>query len=145
VIYFCKDYLKFGKTNYQGGFYRYISIEAGKETNLKFTFWALPVKGGTDNYDDVILHVVIEGPGSVGTDDRATKTGIVDISKIETGTLPYEWREERDKQTVILYGVTAESKIIIKTDREAQNPGSGSWYFRYYIDNLKFEKYGAGE
>jgi hypothetical protein len=142
IIYFCKNYLKFSKTNYQGGFYRQLTqIDAGKSVNVAFSFDALPVKGGTDNYDDVVLNVIIDGPGSINANDGATKVAVVDISKIPTGTLPYEWRQDRDRQQVILYGITADSKIIIKTNQEDKNPGTGSWYYRYYIDNVKFLKH----
>jgi hypothetical protein len=142
VIYFCKDYLKFSKTNYQGGFYRRLTeIGKGRSVNVTYTFDALPVKGGTENYDDVVLNVIIEGPGSIGVDDDVTKIAVVDISNIETGVLPYEWRPDRDRKQVVLYGITADTKIIIKTEKEDKNPGTGSWYYRYYIDNIKFTKH----
>ncbi|MDR1667417.1 MAG: hypothetical protein LBS03_06990 [Bacteroidales bacterium] len=136
VTYFCKDYLKFGKTNYQGGFWRSVSgIDAGKQTDLLMEFDALPVKTGSDNYDNTILNVLVEGSGATEANGFA-KVAVVDISDHVDKQLPFEWQLERDHKVVRLYGITADTKIYVKTNLSGDVAGT----YRFYLDNLKFTK-----
>lgn len=134
IVYFAAHYLKFGKTNYQSGIQRTIpNTVEDKATNIRFTFDAAPVITGSGNYDKTFLVVEIEGPGSVGVNNGTTKTSSeIDIQQTNR-TFPWAWQSEG----VVLYGVTSETVVTLKTNKSGTDTGT----FRYYLDNLKFEKF----
>jgi hypothetical protein len=147
VIYFTSDYLKFGKTAYHGGLTHGIpDIETGRKTNVKLSVDQVTYKSDPNgnptagNYDPngkanittFALIVVLEGPGSVGIDDGTTKSGVLH-DMYETPGTPWAW----ETVDIVLYGVTSETKVTIKTDQV----NTAAMLCRYYLDNLKFEKH----
>jgi hypothetical protein len=133
IIYFASHYLKFGKTDYQSGIQRTIPIDPGKSSNVTLTFDATPCITGSKNFDSVLLLVEIDGPGTVDVDDETTKQSAeLDIRLVNQSAV-WDWKSK----SVVLYGITSDSKITIKTNKS----GSDSGTFRFYLDNLKFEKH----
>jgi hypothetical protein len=145
VIYFMSDYLKFSKTSFHGGLTHGIPIDPDTRTNVKLsvdkvTYKSNPTGSNTGNYDPnekagittFALIVVIEGPGSVGVDDGTTKSNVLADMFKAYGT---QWAWET--ANIVLYGVTAETKVTIKTDQN----NTSAMLCRYYLDNLKFEKH----
>jgi hypothetical protein len=133
-LYFASHYVKFGKTNVQTGIQRNIpDIDAGKATNVLLTFDATPCITGSKNFDQVLLIVELDGPGSVGVDDAITKTSPELDIQLTNGAPVWEWKP----QAVVLYGVTANTKVTIKTNKSGAADGT----FRWYMDNLKFAKH----
>ncbi|MDR2449112.1 MAG: hypothetical protein LBD52_04055, partial [Prevotellaceae bacterium] len=146
AIYFMSDYLKFGKTTYHGGLTHGIpDIETGRKTNIKLsvdkvTYKSNPSASTTGNYDPngkasittFALIVVLEGPGSVNVNDGTTKSGVLSDMYKAYGT-PWAW----ETADIVLYGVTSETKVTIKTDQV----NTTGMLCRYYLDNLKFEKH----
>jgi hypothetical protein len=133
TIYFASHYLKFGRTDVQSGIQGSIPIASGRHTNVTLTFDATPCITGSKNYDDVLLIVEIDGPGAVDVDDKVTKRSAeLDIQQVDK-TTPWTWKTK----SVVLYGITSATKITIKTNKSGAEKGT----FRYYFDNLKFEKH----
>jgi hypothetical protein len=147
VIYFLSDYLKFSKTAVHGGLKRGIpNITPDTKTNVKLSVDQVTYKsdpGGNPtagNYDPngkagittFALIVELDGPGSVGVDDGATKSGVLHDMYEAPGT-PWAW----ETVNIVLYGVTSETKVTIKTDQV----NTAAMLCRYYLDNLKFEKH----
>ncbi|MDR0729357.1 MAG: BACON domain-containing protein [Prevotellaceae bacterium] len=133
TIYFMDGYLKLGATNKQTGIQRTLSqLPAGTSTDISVLFDACPYASAAKNYDQVLLRVVIEGPGSVGVDDGTTKdSGDIDI-RITNGS-DRVWKP----QHVVLYNVTPETKVTIRTNKGGTDTG----VFRWYVDNLRFVEY----
>ncbi len=138
AFYFGAHYFKMGKTDVQTGL-KLLSIpniSAGKSTNLKLTFHATPSRGGSSGsgFDDVILMVQIEGPGSVGVDDKSTKSkSDLDIQIPDNSATDWYWIEK----SVVLYGVTSETKVTIKPSTNSP----GGRYNRWLLNDIKFEKH----
>lgn len=138
AFYFGAHYLKMGKTDVQTGLQLKAipNITTDKSTNIKLTFNASPSRGSTSGsgFDDVLLMVEIEGPGSVGVDDKATKfKDNIDIQIPDNASTDWYWIE----RSVILYGVTSETKITIKPSTKTL----GGRYNRWLLNDVKFEKY----
>jgi hypothetical protein len=132
-VYFASHYLKFGKSNVQTGIQRTIPITSGRYANVTLTFDATPCITGNKNYDKVLLIVEIDGPGAVSVDDGSTKRSAeLDIQLVDKSPV-WEWKTK----SVVLYGITSATKITIKTNKSGDETGT----FRYYFDNLKFEKH----
>jgi hypothetical protein len=132
-VYFASHYLKFGKTDVQSGIQRTLPVALGKSTNVTLTFDATPCITGSKNFDDVLLVVEIDGPGAVDVDDELTKRSAeLDIQLVDKSTV-WEWKTK----SVVLYGITSDTNITIKTNKSGIDTGT----FRYYLDNLKFEKH----
>jgi hypothetical protein len=132
-FYLGKHYFKMGKTNYQTGIRRSIpNIDNDKATNIRLTFSATPVRTGGGNFDKVFVWIVIEGPGSVGVDDGATKeSGDINIQIPDKGQ--WYWVENN----VVLYGVTADTRVTMKTNKTGTESGT----FRWCLNSIKFEKH----
>jgi hypothetical protein len=75
---------------------------------------------------------VLDGPGSVGINDGTTKSGVLHNMFEAPGT-PWAW----ENVDIVLYGVTSETQVTIKTDKA----DTAEMLCRYYLDNLKFEKH----
>jgi hypothetical protein len=132
-IYFASHYLKFGKTDVQTGIQRAIPVAQGKATNVTLTFDATPCITGSANFDKVLLVVEVDGPGTVDVDDETTKQSAeLDIQLVDKSTV-WDWKTK----SVVLYGITSDSRITIKANKSGNDTGT----FRYYLDNLKFEKH----
>jgi hypothetical protein len=137
-FYFGAHYFKMGKNNYQSGL-KVTAIpntEADKVTNITLTFNATPSRASTagSGFDDVLLRVAREGPGSVIVNDGATKeSGDIDIQIPDNANTQWYWIEK----SVVLYGVTANTSVTIKTNKT----GTTSGYFRWLLNDIKFEKH----
>jgi hypothetical protein len=132
-VYFASHYVKFGKTNVQSGIQKSIPIATGRSANVTLTFDATPCITGSKNFDKVFLVVAIEGPGAVNVDDGATKQSAeLDIRLVDKSPV-WDWVPKN----VVLYGITSDTKITIKTHKSGTDSGT----FRFYLDNLKFEKH----
>ena len=136
TIYFMTGYLKLGMTNKQTGIQRTLMQLPTGANDISVLFDACPYASLAKNYDQVLLRVVIEGPGSVGVDDGQTKdSGDIDIRS--TNGTDRVWKP----QHVVLYGVTADTKLTIRTNKGADNGGTDTGTFRWYIDNLRIVEY----
>ncbi|SKB64640.1 Putative binding domain-containing protein, N-terminal [Sphingobacterium nematocida] len=138
AFYFGAHYLKMGRTNVQTGLKlkSIPNIAADKSTNMKLTFNASPARGSTSGsaFDDVVLMVQIEGPGSVDINDKAMKVkDNIDIQIPDNAATDWYWIE----RSVVLYGVTAETKVTIKPS--ASTPGGQ--FNRWLLSDIKFEKH----
>jgi hypothetical protein len=132
-VYFASHYLKFGKNNAQSGIQRTIPIASGRSANVTLTFDATPCITGSANFDKVLLVVEIDGPGAVNVDDGLTKRSAnLDIQLVDKSP-EWEWKTK----SVVIYGITSATKITIKTNKTGTDSGT----FRFYLDNLKFEKH----
>jgi hypothetical protein len=146
VIYFMAGYLKFSKTAFHGGLTHAIpNIQPNTNTNVtlsvdKVTYKSNPTASNTGNYDPndkagittFALIVELDGPGSVGVNDGTTKSSVLADMYKPYGT-PWAW----ETASIVLYGVTADTKVTIKTDQV----NTAAMLCRYYLDNLKFEKH----
>lgn len=137
-FYLAKYYLKLGKTNHQTGLVVQIpNIPLGKTTNIKLTFDAAPVIVLESPNEPFIIKSIdqtkvavekISGPGTV-----ATPTGVVSPEyPLSSVTSWNQWAN----MEVTLYGVSAQTQIVI---RSAQQNGT-SGVFRWYLDNVKMVK-----
>jgi len=138
AFYFGAHYMKMGRTAVETGI-KLTSIPnlaADKSTNVKLTFNATPSRGGSSGsgFDDVILMVEIEGPGSVGIDDNSTKfKDDLDIQIPDNASTDWYWIEK----SVVLYGITSETKITIKPSSKTL----GGRFNRWLINDIHLEKH----
>ncbi len=138
AFYFGAHYFKMGRTAVRTGLKltSIPDIATGKSTNVRLTFNASPSRGGTSGsgFDDVILMVEIEGPGSVGVNDKNTKSkDDIDIQIPDNPATDWYWIE----RSVVLYGVTSETKVTIKPS--TKSPGTD--FVRWLLNDIKFEKH----
>ncbi len=136
-FYMAKHYLKMGKNNNQTGLTLQLKqIESGKSTNIKLTFDAAPVVSITGTGNDIVLTGIdkttvtvekMEGPGTVN-DASSVESEPMLLSSVTS------WNQWVTME-VTLYGVTADTKIAI---RSTQQGASG--YSRWYLDNVKMVK-----
>jgi hypothetical protein len=132
-FYLAKHYFKMGKTNYQTGIRRSIpNIANGKTTNARLTFSATPVRTGSGNFDKVFVVVEIEGPGTVGAGSKKASDPI--NIQIPDGGVWY-WVDK----SIDLYGISPQTKIILKTQMSGGETGT----FRWCLNNIKCEKINA--
>jgi hypothetical protein len=137
TIYFMAGYLKLGATDKQTGIQRTLTQLPTGANDISVLFDVCPYAAADPkNYDQVLLRVLIEGPGSVGVDDGQTKdSGDIDIRS--TNGTDRVWKP----QHVVLYGVTSDTKLTIRTNKGADNGGTDAGRFRWYIDNLRLVEY----
>ena len=136
-MYMAKHYLKMGKKNQQNGLTIQLqNIKPGKSTSITLTFDAAPVVSvdGTGDgltlrgIDDTSVNIEkLEGPGSIN-DATSTVSGILSLSSVTSWN---QWAS----QTVTLYGVTAKTKIVIRSTQQGMTD-----YHRWYLDNIKMVK-----
>jgi hypothetical protein len=132
-FYLGKHYFKMGKTNYQTGIRRSIpDIANGKTTNVRLTFSATPVRTGGGNFDKVFVVIEIEGPGTVGAGSKKMSDPI--NIQIPDGGVWY-WVDK----SIDLYGVSPQTKIVLKTQMSGGEAGT----FRWCLSSIKFEKISA--
>ncbi len=130
-FYLAKHFFKMGKTDYQTGV-RLNSIpnlEDGKTTNARLTFNATPIRTGSGNYDKVYVVVQIEGPGTVNGGSKKVSEEI-NIQIPDGGT--WYWVEK----SVELFGIEAQTKITLKTNKSGSEAGT----FRWSLNDIKIEK-----
>ncbi|MBD1425029.1 BACON domain-containing protein [Sphingobacterium arenae] len=138
AFYYGAHYFKMGKTDVETGI-KLVSIPnttADRSTNVRLTFNATPARGGSSGsgFDDVILMVEIEGPGSVGIDDKSTKyKDDLDIQIPDNAATDWYWIEK----SVVLYGITSETKVIIRPSTKTL----GGRYNRWLLNDIKLEKH----
>ena len=130
-FYLGKHYFKMGKTNYQTGLRinGIPNLEDGKTTNVRLKFNATPIRTGSGNYDKVPIIVQVEGPGTVNGGSKKTSDEI-SIQIPDAGT--WYWVE----RSVELFGIEAQSKIILKTSKTGSETGT----FRWSLNDIKIEK-----
>lgn len=138
AFYYGAHYFKMGRTDIQTGLKLTAipNITADKSTNVMLTFNATPSRGTTSGsgFDDVILMVEIEGPGSVGIDDKNTKSkDDLDIQIPDNSATDWYWIEK----SVVLYGITSETTITIKPSPNTL----GGRYNRWLLNDIKLEKH----
>lgn len=130
AIYLQKNYLKFGKTDYQAGLTLPALTEVPAGTSLKLTFDWAPMVGGTRKFDPVQVIV------SVTTNGNTVEMEPIGHSFVDTQD-KLEWLHAE----VVIDGadITPESLISIKSnDWGANEDNTGSKvYRRWFIDNIK--------
>lgn len=130
-FYLAKNAFKMGKTNYQNGvkINGLPLIDEGKTSNVQLTFNATPVRTSSGNYDKVSVVVELEGQGSVAG-GSGKQSSAISIQIPDGG--PWYWVEK----SVVLYGISADTKITIKTDKSGSDAGT----FRWELSDIKIEK-----
>lgn len=133
AIYLQKNYLKFGKTDYQAGLTLPALDDVPAGTSLKLAFDWAPMVGGTRKFDPVQVIV------SVTTNGRTVEMEPIGHSFVDTQDR-LEWLHAE----VVIDGadITPESRISIKSnDWGATKATTGSSvYRRWFIDNIKLTR-----
>ena len=133
AIYLQRNYLKFGKTDYQAGLTLPALEEIPAGTSLKLSFDWAPMVGGTRKFDPVQVIV------SVTTNGQTVELDPIGHSFVDTQD-KLEWLHAE----VVIDGkdITPESRISIKSnDWGASKETTGSSvYRRWFIDNIKLTR-----
>lgn len=139
AFYLGAHYFKMGKTDQQVGLIipSIPGIAENKSTNMTFTFDVTPSRAASGDYDDVILHVLIEGPGSVGLNDGVTKSKDISIQIPNDNTKDWPWLE----RSVELYGISSETRVTIKPSPNTPNVRFARWL----LNDIEFKKHSKVE
>jgi hypothetical protein len=134
AIYLQDCYLKFGKTDYQGGITlpSVETIPAGENVTLSFD-WA-PMVGSTRKFDPVEVVVTV-----TNGDNVVELTPQTHSFENEVSTLL--WLHADIKLDGI--GIDKDTRISIKSNRwgeSSSNNGGTNVYLRWFIDNIKLTK-----
>lgn len=129
-IYVADGYLKLGKGKNQTGVIpkEALDIPSGKMANVELTFDI--AKNGTDK---VTITVEIQGDGQIiDGETPLTSQPFVPINNSETDK-PWQWKRD---QSVRINGVTANTRIIIRSTQYGLSAG----YYRWFLDNIKITR-----
>lgn len=133
AIYLQKNYLKFGKTDYQAGLTLPILTDVPENTKLILSFDWAPMVGGTRKFDPVKLIVSITNGGQTVELDPIGHNFVNEVDQLE-------WLHAE----VQIDGtfVTRDTRISIKSDGWGDTKGTtgSSVYRRWFIDNIKLVK-----
>lgn len=133
TIYACAGYLKMGKGSAQTGIVLpSLALAEGTSTDVELTFATCPNIGGGGSPDAVTITVeILEGPGGVNSVSGKLSDPIAPNPR-------WEWTP----MSVKLYGVTAATRIVIRSTQQG-DPGvtaGEKGLFRWYLDNVKIVK-----
>lgn len=133
AIYLQRNYLKFGKTDYQAGLTLPVLTDVPENTKLILSFDWAPMVGGTRKFDPVKLIVSITN-GSQTVELDPIGHNFVN----ETDQLEWLHAEVQIDGTF----VTKDTRISIKSDGWGDTKGTtgSSVYRRWFIDNIKLVK-----
>jgi hypothetical protein len=129
AIYLQKNYLKFGKTDYQAGLIipAIDAIPAG--TKLKLTFDWAPMVGGTRKFDPVkVIVYVYEGANVVFESNPIGHSFVDTVDKLA-------WLHA--EVTIEGINFSGETRISVRSDGWGT---TGSVYKRWFLDNIKLVK-----
>lgn len=133
AIYLQKNYLKFGKTDYQAGITLPAIDGIPENTPVQLSFDWAPMVGGTRKFDPVQIIVYITNGKQVIELDPLTHTFVDEQDKLS-------WLHVKIRLEGI--SITKETRISIKSDAWGENKGNtgSSVYRRWFIDNIKLTK-----
>lgn len=133
AIYLQKNYLKFGKTDYQAGLTLPVLTNVPENTELILSFDWAPMVGGTRKFDPVKLIVSITNGSQTVELDPIGHNFVNEVDQLE-------WLHAE----VQIDGtfVTKDTRISIKSDGWGDTKGTtgSSVYRRWFIDNIKLVK-----
>ena len=128
VLYLQKYYLKFGKTNYHTGL-QLPAIDFGESRDVVLKFdWAAHMQG-SGNIDKVKIVIELSGAGACGDTGAA-------LSK-EYSTSQVKGKLEWQHCSILLKGVTKDTKINIRPAKMNIAPKKQPDQQRWYIDNIR--------
>lgn len=133
AIYLQKNYLKFGKTDYQAGITLPALTDVSDNTKLTLSFDWAPMVGGTRKFDPVKLIVSITNGNQTVELDPIGHNFVDEVDKLE-------WlHAEMDIDASL---VTKDTRISIKSDGwgDTKATTGSSVYRRWFIDNIKVVK-----
>ncbi|MCI1681682.1 MAG: BACON domain-containing protein [Bacteroides sp.] len=133
AIYLQKNYLKFGKTDYQAGITLPALQNISANTKLKLSFDWAPMVGGSRKFDPVKLIVSVTNGNQVVELDPIGHSFVDTVDKLE-------WLHA----DVVIDGVTItkDTRISIKSDGwgDTKSTTGSSVYRRWFLDNIKLTK-----
>lgn len=133
AIYLQKCYLKFGKTDFQGGLTLPALENIPENTKLTLAFDWAPMVGGTRKFDPVKIIV------SITNGDQTVELDPIEHS-FENAVDKLDWLHA----DVLISGVTInkDTRISIKSDGwgDTKATTGSSVYRRWFIDNIKLTK-----
>lgn len=133
AIYLQKNYLKFGKTDYQAGLTLPALTDVPEHTKLKLSFDWAPMVGGTRKFDPVQLIVSITDGSQTTELEPIGHHFVNEVDKLE-------WLHAEVDIDASL--VTRKARISIKSDGwgDTKATTGSSVYRRWFIDNIKVVK-----
>ena len=133
AIYLQKNYLKFGKTDYQAGLTLPALTDVPENTKLTLSFDWAPMVGGTRKFDPVQLIVSITNGSQTVELDPIGHNFVDEVDKLE-------WLHAEVDIDASL--VSKGSRISIKSDGwgDTKATTGSSVYRRWFIDNIKVVK-----
>ena len=133
AIYLQKNYLKFGKTDYQAGITLPVLTDVPENTKLTLSFDWAPMVGGTRKFDPVKLIVSITNSSQTVELDPIGHNFVNEVDKLE-------WLHAEVDIDASL--VTKDTRISIKSDGwgDTKATTGSSVYRRWFIDNIKVVK-----
>lgn len=133
AIYLQKNYLKFGKTDYQAGLTLPALSDIPSGTRLQLSFDWTPMVGGSRKFDPVQVIV------SISNGDQTVELSPIGHSFVDTVD-KLGWLHA----DVLIEGITItpETRISIKSDGwgESKKTTGSSIYRRWFLDNIKLKK-----
>ena len=133
AIYLQKNYLKFGKTDYQAGLTLPALSEVPEHTKLTLSFDWAPMVGGTRKFDPVKLIVYITNGSQTTELDPIGHNFVNEVDQLK-------WLHAEVDIDASL--VTKGTRISIKSDAwgDTKATTGSSVYRRWFIDNIKVVK-----
>ena len=133
AIYLQKNYLKFGKTDYQAGLTLPALTDVPENTKLTLSFDWAPMVGGTRKFDPVQLIVSITNGSQTVELDPIGHKFVNEVDKLE-------WLHAEVDIDASL--VSKDMRISIKSDGwgDTKATTGSSVYRRWFIDNIKVAK-----
>ena len=130
-MYLASDYLKMGRSGNQTGVIlpALAEIAEGCCTDVELAFAICPNIGSSHIPDEVTVSVeIVSGPGTVNGSEAGLSDPITPEGR-------YVWTPVSMK----LYGITADTRIAIRSTQQGGQTG----YFRWFLDDIKMTKIAA--
>ena len=125
-LYVADGYIKMGKSSNQTGvcIKNPLDIPEGQMADIELSFSI--AKNGTDK---VTVSVEIEGDGAMAQGENSILSLPLEPIDNSDKTINWQWKNE----SVIIEGVTANTRIMIRSTQFGLNSG----YYRWFLDNIK--------
>ncbi|MBQ6198145.1 MAG: BACON domain-containing protein [Bacteroidales bacterium] len=137
TLYVLKNYLKFGKTDYNSGIIlpALSAIEGTADVDLTFD-WCWCMTGGKKP-DTMTLTVTVSGGGTIASSGTETSPNIESSQPTEGDQTVLEWQHA----SVRILGATPSTRITIRpTNYDPTVSNSARRQNRWYLDNVKVAK-----
>ena len=134
TLYINKNYLKFGKTDYNSGIILPALASLTSTADVELTFdWCWCMTGGSKP-DLTSLKVAVAGGGAIESTNTDTSDEITSAQPTEGDQTKLEWQHA----SVTIKGAGAESRITIRPANYDPNvTNSARRQNRWYLDNIK--------